>query len=499
MYSNDCVQGLVERERHRLPQNCRVTRSTGAAFRHQMHCFPTISFRSSLATYLVCLPRGGQPLSLDSDCLRLLNEASPGHRGQLDAHPLVREYFADEFSKQDATTWQAAHRRLFTYYSDSSKYLPETITEMAPLYHAIIHGCKGGVAEAALKDIFLPRVYRFPMRYNWAVLGDFGGQLPALAAFFDSPWDSIRTELPTLWQALVFNEMGCTLRNLGRLEDSIRPFERATELCITLGQWSNAAADVGNLSETHLAMGSLSDAAKTARRAVEFADRSLNGLQQMDMRTSLGDVLHNAGSLDAAAAVFRETENLNRAINPTNPRLFGVPGHRYCELLLTMGFTAEALDRAEEMVVSRAQGGSTGPLYYGLERLSLGRALHTSGSMDRAGNVLIQAVEDLRKASQWLYLPRGLLARASWQLAKGNLSVCEHDLLEVQSVATRFGMKLYEADFLIEYARLTFRRGNEAAAAKRLEQAQTIINAIGYNRRRRDLQTVRSEVFGEAT
>ena len=47
---------------------------------------------------------------------RLLTDEDPLQPRQLDAHPLVREYFGEQLRSQRTAAWKEGHRRLYEHY-----------------------------------------------------------------------------------------------------------------------------------------------------------------------------------------------------------------------------------------------------------------------------------------------------------------------------------------------------------------------------------------------
>src|SRR6476660_9870938 len=47
---------------------------------------------------------------------RLIAGEDPHNPGQLDTHPLVREYFGEQLRDQRSDPWKECNRRLFNYY-----------------------------------------------------------------------------------------------------------------------------------------------------------------------------------------------------------------------------------------------------------------------------------------------------------------------------------------------------------------------------------------------
>jgi ATP-dependent exoDNAse (exonuclease V) beta subunit len=65
---------------------------------------------------------------------RLLAGEDLHNPGQLDTHPLVREYFGEQLRSEQMEAWKECNRRLFHYYRMLAPQLPNTFTEMQPAF-----------------------------------------------------------------------------------------------------------------------------------------------------------------------------------------------------------------------------------------------------------------------------------------------------------------------------------------------------------------------------
>jgi hypothetical protein len=81
---------------------------------------------------------------------RLLAGEDPHNPGQLDTHPLVREYFGEQLRSQQAEAWKECNRRLYHYYQKLAPRLPDNFREMEPLFLAVICGCNAGLFSEAM-------------------------------------------------------------------------------------------------------------------------------------------------------------------------------------------------------------------------------------------------------------------------------------------------------------------------------------------------------------
>ena len=176
---------------------------------------------------------------------RLLAEEDQHNPGQLDTHPLVREYFGEQLRDERRHAWKECNRRLFYYYRTLAPQLPETFRDMEPLFLAVICGCNAGRLLDALRDVYIPRIQRGNISFAANVLSARGALLSALAHFFErGRWGSLaktdfegqdltaEDQLFILMQAALYLS---DTRGLGSLEARIC-YERAESLCRSLNR-----------------------------------------------------------------------------------------------------------------------------------------------------------------------------------------------------------------------------------------------------------------------
>src|SRR6516164_3223821 len=176
---------------------------------------------------------------------RLLAGEDPHNPGQLDTHPLVREYFGGQLRSQRTEAWKECNRRLFRYYQALAPQLPENFKEMEPLFLAVICGCNACLYHEALHQIYLPRIQRGSASFAANVLGARGPLLSVLAHFFEQGrWGSLvetgvegqnltpKDQLFILMQTALYLT---ATRGLGAPEPRIC-YERAVPLCHSLNR-----------------------------------------------------------------------------------------------------------------------------------------------------------------------------------------------------------------------------------------------------------------------
>ena len=227
--------------------------------------------------------------------------------GDLDCHPLIREYFGGQLQTQQPQAWQQAHERLYGYYKAlPEKELPDTLEEMQPLFSAVAHGCAAGLHQQALDEVYWPRIKREGEHYLTKKLGAFSDDLATVAHFFTTPWHTPAVGLTEVGKIVLLSWAGFRLRALGRLREALEPLDAALKMYENKQDPKNSAIAASNLSELQLTLGDVAQAVESGARSSRYADQSGDWAK----RTTHADALHQAGDTAAALALFREAEQL---------------------------------------------------------------------------------------------------------------------------------------------------------------------------------------------
>ena len=449
----------------------------------------------------------------------------------LDAHPLLREYFARQLRKKHPEAWRAAHRRLYEYLCETTKEGVEpTLEELQPLYQAVAHGCQAGMHQEALQEIYFARIIRKGEMYSARKLGAFGSDLAAIAYFFEQPWSRLSPSLTKIDQAWLLNEAAFNLRVLGRLTEAIEPMRAAIKMRVEQEVWHSAAISGVNLSELELILGDVAIAVGDAEQSIKYADGSGDIFQRMVSRTVHADALHQLSRRAEAEISFREAEELLVVSRPDYPLLYSLGGFRYCDLLLVTPERAawhasssgkvlpeedyvacatilESVSRRTDQTLHWAEKNRDSLLDIALNHLTLGRAtLYESilegSSLDPCRTSVQHGVDGLRRAGDTTRLPLGLLTRA-WFLALTGAHTgpdsAQTDLDEAWEIAERGPMPLFMADIHMYRARLFFREDYPWESPQRdLAEARRLIVKHGYWRRKEELEDAEQAILGEA-
>lgn len=487
---------------------------------------------------------------LEDSRLLTVNRDAAGTLLSLDAHPLLREYFAarmkDEGGMMKAgadssfiiptSSFQEAHKRVYEHLCATTKEGDQpTLEELQPLYQAVAHGCQAGLQQEVAEKVYYGRIAQQEKAYAVKKLGAFGSDLGAVACFFDSPWSRVSPALTETYQAWLLNEAAFRLRALGRLTESLEPMRAGLEMRVKQEDWRNAAQSATNLSELELTLGLVDAAARDAAQSVEYADRSGDAFHRMSKRTTHADALHQAGRRAESETLFREAEQIKAEWQPEYPLLYSLSGFRYCDLLLSqaereawgvgiLDFEFRILDLIDDCraVSERAEtalqivlNGSLNLLDIALNHLTLGRAALYSAILEHSDiqnskSNIENSVTGLGRAGQQNYLPLGLLTRA-WLRALGGALTgpdsAQEDLDEAWDIASRGSMKLFMADIHLYRARLFGLRNADfglrieesypwESPEHDLAEAERLIKECGYHRRDEELADAKRAILG---
>jgi hypothetical protein len=452
-----------------------------------------------------------------------VNRDASGALLSLDAHPLLREYFANVLRENRPEVWKAAHKRLYEHLTTATRDKPEpTLDDLQPLYQAVAHGCLAGMQQEACAKVYRDCILRGTSPgafYSITKLGAFGADLGAVACFFDPPWLRVSPNLVLSAQAWVLNQAASCLRALGRLTEALEPMRAALELAMQQEDWGNAAQAASNLSELELTLGEVEPAIRDGGAAVAHADRSGNEFQRLSKRTTHADALHRAGRKPESQSLFAEAEAIQAELQPEYPLLYSLQGFRYRDLLLgdaeraawrrlvrvggdtlATSLLLEAgrtvSERATQTLSwARTAGASLLSLaldHLTLARTALYRAILRGERPD--GEHTGEGMGLLRRAGEHEFILLALLTRALFRAVTRDFGGAREDLDEAFEIAERGPMRLHLADIYLHRARLFGLMASLPAnypwvtPRDDLDKARKLIDDCGYGRRREELE-----------
>lgn len=449
----------------------------------------------------------------------------------IDAHPLIREYFAAQLQQEQPAAFRAAHSRLFDYLCENTPHRPDGIDGLAPLYEAVTHGCLAERHQEACDKVYRDRILRGTGNdgfYSTRKLGAIGADLAAVAAFFDAPWTQASPNLTEADQAWLLAVAAFNLRALGRLTEALQPMRASLEMAVLLKNWKNAARGASSLSELEVTLGRLPDAVTDARLSITHADQSGDAFHQMSKRATAADALHQSGQRMEAGTLFAEAERMQQEDQPEFDLLYSLRGFQYCDWLLSHAEQAawqhwldQPLSNSKSQIsdgLAEVERRATTTLGWGkqfgslldialdhliLARVGLIRAILANRLRQPTLDLphVATAVNGLRAAGQMDDLPRGLLTAALYHFVRGEHGLALKHLAEAQQIAERGPMPLFLADIHLTRARFAASAKGEGGwmnvdAKAELAQAAKLIRTLGYGRRDQELADAEAAIGG---
>ncbi len=245
---------------------------------------------------------------------RLLAPEDPHNPGDLDTHPLVREYFGEQLRSQRTDAWKECNKRLYNHYRTLAPQLPNSFREMEPLFSAVICGCNAGLFREALREVYIPRIQRGDAHFAAKVLGATGPLLSALVHFFaDGRWGSL-VETAAEGQSLTAEDKLFILmqaakyltatRGLGAPEARIC-YERAEPLCQSLNQPRLQCLALKGQWRYCLMTDKLSVAIQIAERGYSLAQEQNDAALKIGACAALAATLYWLGDFETARRYAR--------------------------------------------------------------------------------------------------------------------------------------------------------------------------------------------------
>jgi hypothetical protein len=463
---------------------------------------------------------------LEAAKLLTVNRDAAGALVSLNAHPLLREYFARQLRTQHPDAWRAAHRRLYEHLCATTpdKAQP-TLEDLQPLYQAVAHGCQAGFPQEAFDIILWKRIRREKDAYSVRRLGAYGVELAILSHYFETPWTHPVPAIHPKLQAWLLHAVGFALWAQGRLSEALGAFESGFKRDAAAEDWRNASRSAINIMELGIILGRLKDIPSLGEQAIGIALESDGDLEAIVIASTLAHGLHQLGHMTDAKQRFAKIECLQGKREMNHPLLYSFQGFQYCDVLLAdaectawraslslVGFRHLDLIETCDLISKRAaetlswEVEANWLLETALDRLTRGRAtlyavmLEGSKIANRESDIDL-AVCGLHRAGQHQYLPLGLLTRAWLRFLTGagtGPESAQADLDEAWEIAERGPMRLHMADIHLYRARLFFRAKDYPwqSPAADLAAAEKLINECGYHRRDGELADAKRAILG---
>jgi hypothetical protein len=240
---------------------------------------------------------------------RLLAGEDPHNPGQLDTHPLVREYFGEQLRSQKTNAWKECNRRLYHYYRMLAPQLPNNFSEMEPLFLAVVCGCNSGFHREALHEVYIPRIQRGNASFAANVLGARGALLSALVHFFEQGQWGLPVEISSEGQSLTAEDQLFILMQAGQYLTATRGFAapeaqicygRVESLCHSLNRPLIPYGALLDRWRYSLVTDKLRETMQIAKRIYSLAQGQNDSALMIGACRALAGTLHFLGDFEAA-------------------------------------------------------------------------------------------------------------------------------------------------------------------------------------------------------
>ena len=411
--------------------------------------------------------------------------------GNIESHPLIREYFEERLKANNFEGFKEAHRRLYEYYKSIPKETPETISEMAPLYTAVIHGTKAGLYIESLNEVYKKRITRNG-HFNLHNHGAYSDDLATLANFFEEPWGKVINQIDEDNAIYLLSRVVYPLLGVGRYKEAIEPTSKAIEKHYVKKDWKQLAIGYGNLVEIYVPLGDFSSAIKSAENGIMCIGNLGNTPLQYITRSIAAYCHYLCGNGEAALRLFQEAENLFKANDINNEYLSSVGGARYCELLIWQECYDDAIKRGKWMLSIAEKNEIL--IDIGLDCLAIGRALMYKEEYTQSEQYLNIAVERLRMAGQQECIISGLLGRAEYYIKSSKFGDARFDIDEAYTLAVDTELTLYLIDCYFEFAKLYIEESDFNKVTEYYELIRTMLQGINYGSKYKELDRIQSYI-----
>ncbi len=433
---------------------------------------------------------------------RVLGTAVEGRSGDVDAHPIVRQYFAEQIRTRWPKQWKEGHKRLYEHYRSKAKVdsEPTTISALFPLCLCVMHGCQAGLYREAY-EFYTTRVDSGKTNYvATSGLGAFGLVLATLSRFFGPGWIHPTTSLAPKARADVLHRAGYCLQVFGRRDEAWVAYQAALSLSDDGVNDYQAAKDCRVLSEMALTRAHFTEAAKYAKEGRRFAEETSFTVLKMQLLSAYADALSHARQHPEPQEVFDELDaELETLYSKGQRAKVAIWGYNLWDMLLDEGKAAEVKEKVNRFLpgVENQRLLAAGLCYLLLARAGLVEALRDGARPSQETESYVEKALDFnRRSGSDEFVVRSLLIRASLKRCTNRFDAAQKDIDDARDVAHRGGMHLNEMEVDLEQAELLLVRpgGDRGEIAERVEKICTQVSKSGYGRREGQAQALKNRL-----
>lgn len=398
----------------------------------------------------------------------------------LDCHPLVRDFMAEKLSMDFPDIWEQGNSAIFSFLQSVAVDNPKTMAELEPLFRAVIHGTKAGLYEEAF-DVYF---YKIKKGYSMLIKGSHYADQACIRSFFVKEWSVVNYGLSESSKFHLIVSAATNLMSLGRIDEAIEPSYASLSWFIENQKFEEAVNIAGPLVSMLIAAGRLIEATNLLNGLARVVAGINNVVLSAVNKNFLAYINYLLGSESVSKVLFEASDKEIVKLKPDSLVNFPTVSSYYCKFLLDTGDSKIALERALQTVAWRKQKSwqvsvdTTSLLASDL--MVLGLIFVKRGDYSNAKINLDRQVELLKSADEWLYLPTGLNARATYFIKIGDYASATADLREALGIAQRTGAKLGQWESYLNFSQLYLAKSDYEAAKRFLAEALSLEGMSDY-------------------
>lgn len=386
-----------------------------------------------------------------------------GETQRYDMHPIVRHYAYDHFT--DEKRRKEAHVQLAEHFIDAMPVTNrnvKTLEDLAPVIELYHHMVGAGNLDEAWK--------LFRDRINQSVYYQFGAyqlQLELLRALFPDGENKLPHLKDESVQAWTVNELANTYSMSGQPRRSLPLFLINVNYDEKHGRRTHLAIGLGNVATQQLVIGALIAADRNLRRGIDLCIEIKNMGLEAVTRCYISSTLIYRGLWDDAEQELLKSQKVFDELGTERTNFASVVRayHAQCFLLLarsgyqssienlksSIEYSKHALELADEY----ARKNSPMPVDYMRAFWLLGAAYQENKDLNKAEVNLSKAIELCRQINMVLYEADILLDLARLRYAQGDFKDAQEKASEALVITERSGYVLQGADVNLFLAELT--------------------------------------------
>jgi len=433
--------------------------------------------------------------------MQLVNIVENGSSIELDAHPLIREYFAHKLRIEYPEAWKVGNYNLYLYWLSLSSTVSQFSSQLDILFQAVSYGCKASLQQEVYSDIYEKRIKQGEFVHDARILGGYSTKLEAVAGFFDHIWDKPSSSLNAKTKIDILAEASFAIRSFGIFDEAVDPLREAIELSVGLDDYRSATMYCSNLAEVYMILGNEEQALLFAKKGAEYVKNTQEiWKHNWILKAKTAEVISKFGQVSEADVLYSEAEVMQAKYDSTAPRFYGVLAFKHFDFLLAPYETeifileTDQPEVAEKIIplkdkailASKQNDYWQSVLHIALGKLTIARIdllLALCGhNIDKSAlfDQVNSALSELKSAGRQEYLPFGLIVRSRYYRTVENYSPALNDLQEAIILAQQGHMRLHEFSILVEFLHLYLNLNDKENAVKILSQIQALRNITGF-------------------